>query len=287
MMNKKVLIFGKSSFVASGIDKVLAEGGYEVDFFTRGEEGRFDNLVYGKISEILENKFFCNQYDSIINYVVLKDAGVKENIEFIQALLEFSVKCKVKKLVHFSSIMVYGYKEKNVNEFTSVEPSEKTYKKGYGEIKIAVDEFILSVKDKYPIDIILVRPGYVLDDSRACPFVKNLPFGFNLIKGNRKSKQPIVRKESIHKAILQILSSRENLSVYHFFPNIDQTKYQYTKEKFGGIIMVMPEFIFRIIPLWLTKLGVFPKSLYSRFEGMYIKTVFSSEKTEEKLHIKF
>ena len=286
-MNNTVVIFGKNSFVASGIDSILSEGGYQSDFFTRGKEGRSGNIVSGKTDQILENKYFQAHYDALINYVVLKDAGINENIEFIKSLLEFSKKHKVKKFIQFSSIMVYRYDETNVDECTPNEPLSKTDKKGYGEIKIAVDEYLLSVKDEFPFEIILVRPGYVLDENRKCPFVKALPMGFNMIKGNKESKQPVVLKNSIHKAILQILSIEDNHTVYHFFSDNDQTKYQFAKEKFKGINLIMPEIIFKTIPFILSKIGIFPKSIYSRFEGMYIKTTFSSKKTEEKLQIKF
>jgi nucleoside-diphosphate-sugar epimerase len=286
-MNNSILIFGKNSFVASGIEEVLSVEGYQVELFTRGKDGRCNNIISGKTSEIAKNKYFLDQYDAVINYVVLKDADIKENIEYIRALLTFCVQHKVKKLIHFSSIMVYNYAEKRVDEFTPIEPSNTTYKKGYGKIKISVDEYLLSVKDQYPFDIILVRPGYVLDENRACPFVKQLPLRLSLIKGNKKSKQPIVNKESIHKALLLILSISKNNSVYHFFPNNNQTKYQFAKEKFGGIIITLPTLIFKILPKMLTKMGVFPNFLYSRFEGMYIQTEYSSEKTEQKLQLKF
>lgn len=160
-------------------------------------------------------------------------------------------------------------------------------KKGYGKIKIAVDEYLLSVKDKYTFEIILLRPGYVLDKGRSCPFVKQFPLGINLVKGSKKSKQPIVLKESVHEAVLRILSQNENLPVYHFFPDNDQTKYQFTKENFNGIVLLMPEFIFRNIPFLLTKFGLLPKSLYSRFDGMYIKSVYSSKLSEDKLQMQF
>lgn len=283
----KVLVFGKNSFVASGIESELLKGGFDVDFFSRGSEGRKDNIIYGQSTEILKNAFFDNEYHAVINYVVLKDKDVKENIEFIQQLLEFCLAHKVKKLIHFSSIMVYDYAAKQIDESSSIEQSTATFKKGYGEIKIAVDEYLQSVKHTYPFEIILVRPGYVLDLTRSCPFVKNLPLGFNLIKGNKKSKQPIVMKESIHKALLKILSMDTNDPVYHFFPDTDQTKYQFAKEKFGGKVLIMPELIFKTIPLLFTKIGILPKSVYSRFEGMYIKTVFRSKSTEQKLQIKF
>ena len=72
--------------------------------------------------------------------------------------------------------MVYKYTEKTVNEETPIEQLKSTNKKGYGEIKIAVDEYLQSVKNYYDFEIILVRPGYVLDNSRPCPFIKKITF---------------------------------------------------------------------------------------------------------------
>ena len=66
-MNAQILVFGKNSFVASGIDKTLEEAEYNVDFFTRGKNGRKNNVISGKTDSILTNSFFKEQYKSIIN----------------------------------------------------------------------------------------------------------------------------------------------------------------------------------------------------------------------------
>jgi hypothetical protein len=134
---------------------------------------------------------------------------------------------------------------------------------------------------------VLVRPGYVLADDRPCPFIKKLPLGFSVIKGNKKSKQPIVRREDIHQALLKIIETEHNLGVYHFFPNNGMTKYRYAKRTVGGMILTMPKWLFKNVPLLMCKIGLMPKALYSRFEGMYIESDFSSELTEEKLNLKF
>lgn len=285
--NNKILIFGKNSFVASGINSELLSSGFEPEFFTRGNEGRIDNTITGEIFNIKANPYFEAEYDAVINYIVLKDIGIDENINYIKQLLEFCKQHQVKKLIHFSSIMVFSYSEKNVKEDTPIEPLNKTNKKGYGEIKIAVDEYLLSVKEQYDFEIIIVRPGYVLADDRPCPFVKQFPLGIYLIKGNKKSKQPIVSRDNIHKAMVRILSTEKNDEVYHLFPDNDQTKYLFAKQHYKGIFLFLPELLFNGIPYILMKFNIFPKSLYSRFEGMYIKTVFSSKRTEEKLQIKF
>ena len=133
----------------------------------------------------------------------------------------------------------------------------------------------------------MVRPGYVLADNRPAPFIKRLPFGINVILGNKRSKQPIVRREDIHKALVKIIETEKNLPVYHLFQNNDITKYAFAKQMVGGLILTLPKAIFERIPYLMMKLHIIKPSLYSRFDGMYNYNVASSEMTEKKLKIQF
>ena len=283
----RILILGANSFVASGLYELLEMNKYHVYLFSRGIENKCNNKIKGDYLTISKNKLFDNNYNVVINFAILKDKTLSDNINYIKDVIEFCKNHNVKKLIYFSSIMVYNYSLSNVNETTEIEALDNTLKKGYGEIKIGVDQYLLRQKNNLPFEVVLVRPGYVLADNRPCPFIKKLPFGFRIIKGNKKSKQPIVKREDIHKALIRIIETENNLPVYHFFPNDGMTKYKYAKQTVGGIILTMPKCIFKYIPLVLSKIGIIPQSLYSRFEGMYIESNFSSRLTEEKLNIKF
>lgn len=280
---RSILICGATSFVAQGFTDMLIKTGLKIDTFSRRNKG----TICGRYTEIDKNEGLSEHYDIVVNYAVLKDAPVEDNIEYVKALTRMCVEKGVRKLIHFSSIMVYGYEDMIVSEVTTIEKSSETYKKGYAEIKIAVDEYLMSIKESLPFELILVRPGYVLADNRSCPFLKRLPFGISIIKGNKKSKQPIVKREDIHIALLKIIETEHNNDVYHFFPNDGMTKYRYAKETVGGVIFTMPKWLFKGLPLLMCKIGLMPKALYSRFEGMYIESDFSSKRTEEKLNLKF
>ncbi len=193
----------------------------------------------------------------------------------------------VKKLIHFSSVMTYGYHVGMINENTPIETLEETWKKGYGEFKIAVDQYLMSIRDSLPFEVVFVRPGYVLADNRPCPFIRPLPLGFTLIKGDNKSKQPIVKREEIHEAILKIIETDDNIPVYHFFPNDGMTKYRFAMQMGYKHLIPMPRLIFKYLPWLMMKMGIMPKAMYSRFDGMYNECEFSSELTEKKLEIKF
>jgi len=283
----KTLLCGASSFVAHGVGDVMKNVGIVSDMFSRGNESRCGDRIYGKYINIASNKFLNNNYDIVINFAVLKDDTVENNIRYIESLLKLCADKKVKKLIHFSTIMNYYYHLSSINEKTDIETLETTSKKGYAEIKIAVDNYLLSVKDSLPFELILVRPGYVLADNRPCPFIKPLPCGFAIIKGNKKSRQPIVKREDIHEALIKIINTENNDVVYHFFPNDKMTKCRYAKRLGYKHIIVMPKLFFKYVPFLLMKIRIMSKSLYSRFDSMYIESDFSSERTEDKLSIKF
>lgn len=283
-MNKNILICGNRSFVATNLLGKLIKKGFLVDGFTRGKQERNFNQVSGDVFEIAENSFLSNEYDVVINFIVIKDKGIEENILFIKSLLELCKAKKVKRLIHFSSIMVYDNNEPYVDEETAIE--KNTNKAGYGEVKIAIDNYLMSLTN-LPFSISFVRPGYVLADNRPCPFVKKMPLSITIIKGDKKSKQPIIKRDSIHQALLNMIQLDSNERVYLFVPNYPMTKYVYAKEHFGGIILTLPKWLILGISNMFLRLKLINKSLFVRVEGMYIESNYNSCQTEKVLNIKF
>lgn len=285
---KKILICGATSFVANGFAELLISNGYEVETFSRGKEvGREGGRVRGSYSEIDKNTYLADSYDAVVNFAILKDQSVEENIRYIESLLKMCKEHNVKKLIHFSSIMVYNYHLPVVDESTEIDTLENTLMKGYGEIKIGVDQYLMKERDSLPFELVMVRPGYVLAKGVPCPFIKRLLGGVSIIKGNKKSKQPIVRREDIHAALMKIIETDSNNNVYHFFPTDGMTKYRYAKETVGGMVLTMPKWLCCGVPYLMMKVGVIKPALYSRFEGMYIYGDFRSIDTEKKLGVKF
>lgn len=275
---KKILICGATSFVAKGFKELLIQQGFDVDTF-----GRKD----GSYLEIDKNPLLADSYEAVVNFVVLKDQNIEDNVSYMKSLVEMCKQKQVKKLIHFSSIMVYSYHLGKLDENSPIDTVANTMMEGYGKIKIACDEFLNSVKQSLPFEVVMVRPGYVLADNRPAPFIKRLPCGVSVILGNKKSRQPIVKREDIHLALLKIIEIDKNLPVYHLFQNNDITKYNFAKQTVGGLILVLPKLIFEGLPRLMMKMGLMKKALYSRFDGMYNYNVASSTMTESKLNIKF
>lgn len=275
---RKILLCGASSFVAKGFKEQLLSCGYGVDTFGRAN---------GNYLDIGKNKELAIEYDVVVNFAVLKDQPLDDNVKYIKALIEMCKAKHVKKLIHFSTIMVYNYHLGKLNETSPIDTVKNTMMEGYGKIKIAVDEYLNTVKEDLPFEVVMVRPGYVLAEGRPAPFIKRLPGSISVILGNKKSKQPIVRREDIHKALVRIIETEKNLPVYHLFQNNDITKYAFAKQTVGGVIMTLPKIIFERIPYFLMKLHVIKPALYSRFDGMYNYNIASSEITEKKLNMQF
>lgn len=275
---KKILICGATSFVAKGFKELLIQQGFDVDTF-----GRKD----GSYLEIDKNPLLADSYEAVVNFAVLKDQNIEDNVSYMKSLVEMCKQKQVKKLIHFSSIMVYSYHLGKLDENSPIDTIANTMMEGYGKIKIACDEFLNSIKQSLPFEVVMVRPGYVLADNRPAPFIKRLPCGVSVILGNKKSRQPIVKREDIHLALLKIIETDKNLPVYHLFQNNDITKYNFAKQTVGGLILVLPKFIFEGLPRLMMKMGMMKKALYSRFDGMYNYNVASSTMTESKLNIKF
>lgn len=275
---KKILICGATSFVAKGFKELLIQQGFDVDTFGRKDGGYL---------EIDKNPMLADSYEAVVNFAVLKDQSIKDNVSYMKSLVEMCKQKQVKKLIHFSSIMVYSYHLGKLDENSPIDTVVNTMMEGYGKIKIACDEFLNSIKQSLPFEVVMVRPGYVLADNRPAPFIKRLPCGVSIILGNKKSRQPIVKREDIHLALLKIIETDKNLPVYHLFQNNDITKYNFAKQTVGGLILVLPKFIFEGLPRLMMKMGLMKKALYSRFDGMYNYNVASSTMTESKLNIKF
>ena len=280
----KILLCGNRSFVATGLSEKLVEAGFLVDSFSRGKEERNGFHITGDVYNIASNKFLAGNYDVTINFILLKNCSVDENLLYIKELVKLCKVKSVKNLIHISSIIVYNNSEAVVNENTVIE--EHTDKAGYGEIKIEVDRYLQSLNNS-TFKISIIRPGYVLTEDQPFPFVKKIPFRFALIKGDKKSILPIVKREDIHQAIVNLLRLDTKEPVYLFAPSENKTKYEYAKERANYHYVLLPKWLILGLTNLFVRLKLLSKSFYTRVEGMYIQTHYDSSKTEKLLNIKF
>lgn len=82
---KKVLICGHRSFVATGLMKELENNGISYDCFSRGEVKHDGDVVTGNVMNMADNDLLA-EYDTVVNYIILKEQSVEDNIAYIQSL---------------------------------------------------------------------------------------------------------------------------------------------------------------------------------------------------------
>lgn len=283
-MYNKILLCGNRSFVSTGLYEKLNKSSVQVDCFSRGKDERKENQVTGDVFAISRNKLLKPSYDVVINFIVIKDKSVNENIEYIKNLVNFCKSRGVKNLIQVSSIMVYDNNEKTIDESTPIE--KNSCKKGYGKIKIEVDKYLESLTN-LPFSITYIRLGYVLAEDRPIPFLKLLPWGFAIVKGDAKSIMPIVKRESVHEAIAHILKLDQLSKVYLFVPSANKTKQEYAKLHHNLKYIFLNKSLVLGISGLFVKLSLLSKSFYLRVEGMYIESKYNSSQTEKELNIKF
>lgn len=285
---KDILVCGHTSFVASGFQEKLSKNNISFDCFSRGEESRKDNVVKGDVFNLSNNKFL-DSYEAVINFILIKDASIEENINYIKSLLAFCEAKKIKKFVHISSISVYPNNAVKIDEFSEIE-NDYHNKSGYGAIKTAVDNYLEKNAPKN-LDVVYVRPGYIYDDVSEISkvgIVKDLG-PFSLLLGSKSSSLPAIHKDKLQDALVKISSKSFPNTVFLILDKdkTKATKYHFTKRQWGKKLITVPEFpLFPAVKL-LKKLKICPLSVSNKIEGLYKKTYFDSSLSEKELEMDF
>ena len=225
-----VLLCGHRSFAAQGLAERLRQAGHEVVCFSRGIQGEEEGVVTGSPQRVHANPHLSGRYDTVINYILLKDESVQSNIEYIESLLRLCRERSVSHLIHISSISVYKMSIGLVHEQAEVETNPG--KKGpYGELKVATEQEI--VKD-LPLGtkLTLVRPGFILGSGLFNPIVGTgvrLPWNRLLALGNSRSQMPLITRDLVNEAIARIVAQppADDCEVLLLVVNNPPTKKEY------------------------------------------------------------
>ena len=284
VMDKDILICGDRSFVAKGIYEKLEINGFSTDCFSRGKEEKNGYKITGDVYQMASNRYLKPHYDIVVNFILLKDQSIEKNLQYIKELVNFCRYKTVKALIHISSIIVYNNNETVVNETTEIE--NNTNKTGYGAIKIEVDKY-LQFLDDLPFQLTFIRPGYVLAEGRPVPYIKELLLRFAVIKGDKKSMQPVVHREDVHAAIINMIKFNVKEQVCLFVPSDNKSKYEYARENYNFRFLCLPKFLILGLTRICVAMKFINKSFYTRIEGMFIDTQYDSRKTERLLKVKF
>lgn len=282
---KKVLICGHRSFVATGLANELEKNGISYDCFSRGEEKRDGHIVTGDVLRLPDNEAFEDEYDTVINYIILKGKTVEENIAYIRSLLEFCAKKHVKHFLQVSSISVYPNEAKIITEKSDIE-ADYHNKGGYASIKVAVDHYLM----EHPVGgmaVSYIRPGYIYtknrEISKAGILVSKL--GLNVLLGDKRTTLPLICRETIHKAMVKIIDSEEKESVYLLLDKDKEagTKYNFVRNQWNVKPLCLPYSPIMCLVRLLKRVGILKQRHYLKFVGLFKRTWFDSRQTENVL----
>ena len=271
-MEKKILICGHRSFVATGLINKFKTAGIDFDCFSRGKEERNGNVVTGDVFLMHQNSELSENYDTVVNYILLKGKSVEENIQYCQSLLQFCKDKHVKNLIQISSISVYPNESLEVDETSAIEEDYHN-KGGYASIKVAVDHYLM----EHPIgglQVSFVRPGYIYtknqDISKAGILVSK--FGLNILLGDKRTTLPLICREKIHEALLRIIQTDKKESVYLLL-NKDKeegTKYNFVTRQWNVKPICLPYFFLMIIAKGLKSIGIAKQHHYLKVVGLIL-----------------
>lgn len=284
MSFKRILICGYKSFAAEGLASLLIASGHSVDCFTRGIEQKSSNIITGDVFQLHTNRYLEKEYDILINFIIIKNESIQENLRFLSSLNEYCNK-NVKNLLHISSVSVYKNEEIRVQEGTEIE-FDITKKGSYAAIKVVSDAFLLKQNKKYSLSFL--RPGFIVssgkESSKAGICVK-LPLNFALLLGNKKTSLPLIDRGRMHLAIDKICKSPNKLPCYLLLENRGGTKVSFLRQQFKGVIFQLPSWLILPTALLLNKIQILNNTKYWQIKGLFKETYFDSSVTEANLQM--
>ncbi|OOV18770.1 NAD-dependent epimerase/dehydratase family protein [Flavobacterium sp. LM4] len=284
MNNKKILICGYKSFAAEGLAALLTASGYSVDCFSRGIENKAGTLISGDVNKMHTNKYLEKEYDILINFTIIKDESVEENIKYLESLHLYCNKY-VKNLLHVSSISVYKNEESVVNEETEIE-FDSAKKGSYAALKVESDKFLLKQTKNYNLSFL--RPGFIVSsekESSTAGICIHLPFNCALLLGNKKTSLPLIDRQRMHFAIEKIIASQNRLSCYLLLENRNETKISFLKKRFKGKVFQLPSWGILPIASLFNRIKLLNKTKYWQIRGLFKATYFDSSITESNLKL--
>lgn len=285
---EKILICGHKSFVATGLSDLLKKEGIHHDCFSRGEMSQKGNVITGPVME-MNNSLLGDNYDTVINFIILKGKTVNENIEYIKSLLRFCQAKHVKNLIQISSISVYPNGAAYIDEYAEIEKDYRN-KGGYASIKVAVDHYLM---DNAPdeLNVIFVRPGFVYTKNREISKSGILisKFGMNLLLGNKKTSLPLICRETLHEALVNLIKLKNKPKVCLIFnkDRVSETKYNFVRNQWDISPICLPSWFFLPIARILKFIGIFKERHYLKVIGLFKRTWYNSEATEKALGVSF
>ena len=244
----RVCVTGGTGFVGGALVKRLLAEGKEVRALAR-PSGRADELerlgaevVRGDLSDAAALERAVADAEVVYHAAAQVDRPAtkaeyfKANVEGTMRVLAAALQHSVKRVVHLSSIAVYGILREG-EAITEETPFDEARERRdfYAQSKIAADEAAMSFARRTGLPVTILRPGVVYGPPKELPVA---PLGFragklDLIFGNRDNRFPLNYIENLVDAMLlagaapRVASEGEPLRQYIVVDDEDLTLGQY------------------------------------------------------------
>lgn len=164
----KIAILGSSGEIGARLVQYFLQQGKEVVAFsrTRGSRlARWENLEFRSINlfNVEESKEKLADIDIIINLIINKnledgiESNIKYNIELFENLMSICKELKIKRFIHFSSLVALPPQVTDKELDNPYEYSKET--DWYDISKIETEKIAIKNRENFPVSII--RPGIV------------------------------------------------------------------------------------------------------------------------------
>ncbi len=275
-----ILITGASGFVGSHLAEELSKKEKKIRVLVKdgnlGNINGFSDEIKKKI-EIVNGNLLdkasllkaLNGIDKVFHLAAIgrpmnipKQMYFDVNFQGTKNLLEACKENKVKKIIHISTISVFGFSR---DRTALNENSPKLPVSDYGESKKMGEEFAIEFCRKNKINLVIVRPPMVFGprDTQFLKLFRLINTGFFPLLKKGKAKIEFCYVKNLVNGILLADKHGKNLEAY----NISDGKIYTIKEVFSEIARQENKKLFPIsIPVWLVKIsGLFLASLFSLF----------------------
>jgi nucleoside-diphosphate-sugar epimerase len=215
-MDVKVLVTGAAGFLGGHLVDILIERGDEVRALVRPVEdaSRLHNLtgvevVQGDLTDVASLRQAVRGVQKVYNVAAktgpwgLEDDYRRVNVQGLADLVRASLDAGVQRIVHTSSITVYGH---HLNGIVTEEDPFHAEDNPYSRTKIAGEKLIANLVRDDGAPVVIVRPGWIYgprDTASFGRFVALVESGKAFILGSGKNIVPVVHVRDVAQGLIK------------------------------------------------------------------------------------
>lgn len=186
LVNKKVLVVGASGFIGRNLTQKLLKEGARVSVLIRKNKDKnlFGNrkinyclgdlLYYKSLLKATKGIEIVFNTSGALPYHKLSDVGYKQvNVYGVRNLMKAATKNKVKRVVHISTVGIYGNNVNNIDETTEPNPTD-----AYSKSKLSGERIVKKYQSKN-LSTVIIRPTIAYGPYDTRPVILTL---FKLVK---------------------------------------------------------------------------------------------------------